>query len=245
MRGIWPRLTLVLVAVVTLLVVSNQAFAADSSSHSYQITNTSLGAGGSSGGDNCSNQYCARVTIGDPTDSNNIYTTTSTFETLTEGEPSLDVIVDPGISNMGTLSATVTGTKTTTLRVRTYLSSGYIVQIVGDAPHVGGHTLSSMSLADISKPGTEQFGINLTANSTPSVGSDPIQVPSSQFAFGIANAGYDTANVFKYVSGDTIAHSSSQSGRTDYTISMIVNISNNTPAGHYSSDLSVIVIPVY
>jgi len=245
MREIWPRLTLVLVAVLALFVASAQVSAADSSSSNYQITNTSLGSGGSGGGDNCSNQYCARVTIGDPTDSNTIYTSSSTFETLTEGEPSLDVIVDPGISNMGTLSTTVTGTKTTTLRVRTYLSSGYIVQIVGDAPHIANHTLDAMSVADISKPGTEQFGINLVANSTPNFGVDPIQVPSGQFAFGIANTDYDTANIFKYVSGDTIAHSSSETGRTDYTISMIVNVSNNTPAGHYSSDLSLIVIPVY
>jgi hypothetical protein len=69
------------------------------------------------------------------------------------------------------------------------------------------------------------------------------QVPSDSLSFGEVAPDYQTANLFKYVNGDMIASSAVETGRTDYTVSMIVNISNKTPAGHYSGDYSAIVIP--
>ena len=167
------------------------------------------------------------------------------FGSITPDEPSLDVIIEPGQSFLGDLSTEQTATKTTIVKVRSYLSNGYFVQVSGDPPKYGGHTLSTPASPALSQPGTEQFGINVVANTSPSVGANPVQVPSSDFSFGQAFSGYNTANRFQYRSGDTIASSSVASGQTDYTISMIVNISNLTPSGHYSGDFAAVVVPMY
>lgn len=169
----------------------------------------------------------------------------ATFGPVTGTDPLLEVIINPGVSNLGDFSSTATATKTTVVKIRSYLSSGYILQIVGDPPKISGHTLTALSLPTASTPGVEQFGINAVANTSPNIGAAPVQVPSSQFSYGVVNSGYNTANLFKYVSGDTVAHSSVASGETDYTISVIVNISNTTPAGHYTADYAAVVVPVY
>jgi hypothetical protein len=164
---------------------------------------------------------------------------------VTESDPLLEVIVDPGVSNLGTLTAEQTAYKTSIVRVRSYLSNGYILQVFGNPPKYGGHTLSTPSTPSSSVPGTEQFGINAALNTTPSVGADAVQVPSNETSFGVVNDDYKIPNKFKYVNGGEVARSLTESGQTDYTISMIVNISNATPAGHYSGDFSVVVTPFY
>jgi hypothetical protein len=64
-------------------------------------------------------------------------------------------------------------------------------------------------------------------------------------SFGEAAAGYNTANQFQYASEAIVARSYQSSGRTDYTVSMIINISNQTPAGRYAGDFSVVVTSVF
>jgi len=128
------------------------------------------------------------------------------------------------------LTTEKTATKTMIVRVRNYLSDGYTLQIVGSPPKVGGHTLATPTTPTGVHPGTEQFAINAVANTSPNVGADPLQVPSNQTSFGVVTDNYRTPNVFKYASGDVIARSSSASGQTDYTVSMVVNISNATPS---------------
>ena len=77
--------------------------------------------------------------------------------------------------------------------------------------------------------------MNLVARASPiSFGVSPVQNPSGAFSFGVAAAGYNTANLYQYVAGSTIADSTSSSGETDYTISYIYNISNLTPGGTYT-----------
>jgi hypothetical protein len=218
--------------------------AAISSSSSYQVTETEFGAGSSA--QTCSGQYCSQTSIGDMSASSSTTAAYSAkFGTITSSEPLLEVIVEPGTSDLGVLTAEHTATKTMVVRIRNYLSGGYTLQIAGDAPKVGTHTLNVPTTPTASAPGTEQFAINAVANTTPSVGAGPVQVPSDQTSFGVVADDYHTPNLFKYASGGVVARSNSESGRTDYTISMIVNISNKTPAGHYSGDYAAIVIPVY
>lgn len=244
-RRLWGCAKPVMLAVLLAGVGAGSAFATTSSSANYQMTQAQFGAGSTV--ESCSNQYCARASIGDMVagDSSSANTTASFGSIPTDSEPLLEVIVDPGESNLGVLTTEKTATKTTTVRVRNYLSSGYIVQIMGDPPKYGDHTLHTPDTPTASDPGTEQFAINAAANTTPAVGANPLQVPSDQTSFGVVNDDYKTPNLFKYASGDVVAHSASESGRTDYTISMIVNVSNSTPAGHYTGDFSAVVIPVY
>lgn len=248
-RRLWRFVRPMLLTGVIASAGVSTAFAAASTSTSnssnYQVTETQFGAGSLQ--ESCSGQYCARTSIGDVAGGGGGTSsgTTATFGAITSDEPLLEVIVDPGESNLGTLDAEHTASKTMVVRIRNYLSNGYVLQITGNSPKYANHTLNTPTTPTAAIPGTEQFAINAVDNSTPNVGAGLVQVPSDQFSFGEVDEDYDTPNLFKYVSGDVVGRSTKSSGRTDYTISMIVNISNATPAGHYSGDFSAVVIPAY
>jgi len=236
---------MLLVSVVTSAIAgANIAMATTSRSPNYQTSETKFGSGASL--DSCSGQYCSDVTIGELGDGQSSSTNYSaSFGPIADGEPLLEVIVEPGESNLGVLTTESTATKTTIIKVRSYMSDGYIMQIVGDPPKYDDHSLKALSVPTAATPGVEQFGINLTANTEPAVGKEPVQVPSGLFGFGKVSEDYGIANMFKYVSGDVVARSEVESGQTEYTLSIIVNISNSTPAGHYAGDYSALVVPAF
>lgn len=244
-RRLWQYTKLLLLAVIVTSSGAQVAFADTPTSTNYQLTESQFGAGSTL--ESCSAEYCTKASIGDMTQGGTATSgkSTAAFGSVTDGEPLLEVIVESGKSNLGVLSTKTTATKTTTIRIRNYLSDGYTLQLIGQPPKFDGHTLDTPKTPTASEPGTEQFAVNAAANTTPEVGSDPRQVPSGQTSFGLVNENYRTPNLFSYQSEDVVAHSLSESGRTDYTISMIINISNQTPAGHYDSDFSAVVIPVY
>lgn len=242
-RRLWRYGQSALVAALAAAVTTTAAFATTPTSSHYQLTDSQFGAGTLNG---CSSQYCATVSIGDTAvgDSKS-GTSTAKFGSHTSGEPDLEVIVDPGQSDLGTLDTEHTGSKTMIVKVRTYLSNGYMMEITGTPPKYANHTLATPSTPTAATPGKEQFAINATTNSTLRIGADPVQVPDSTTSFGVVNDNYNIPNQFMYHSGDVVAHSDQDSGETDYTITMIVNISNQTPAGHYSGDFSAVVIPSF
>ncbi|HEY8886802.1 MAG TPA: hypothetical protein VIM31_04895 [Candidatus Microsaccharimonas sp.] len=243
-RRFWSYVLPVLLAVLVPLLGAGTAMAVTSSSSNYKVTETQFTSGTSV--QSCSGSYCAKVSIGDAAVGNAASTDNSAkFGSITNSDPLLEVIVEAGQSNLGTLTAETTATKTTVIKIRNYLSDGYVLQVVGDPPKFAGHTLSTSETPVQSVPGTEQFGINAVANTNPTVGANLVQVPDAQTSFGIVYNSYNSPNLFMFKSGDNIAHSTKSSGETDYTISMIVNISSGTPAGHYSGDFSAIVIPFY
>lgn len=243
-RGLGKYIKLALLAVVIIGGHVSTTFAETAKSNNYQTTDTEFGS--MSNTQNCSTQYCAQASIGDMMAGNSSNTVSSAkFGSVTSADPLLEVIVDPGQSDLGTLTTERTATKTMTVKIRSYLSDGYMLQIVGDSPKYGSHKLATPTTPTAPMPGTEQFAINAAANTTPNIGAGPVQVPSDQFSFGVVNDDYKLPNLFKYINGDVVAHSTAESGETDYTISMIINVSNATPAGHFSGDFSAVVIPVY
>lgn len=243
-RGRYIRHLALVVAVLIGGMGTTLVATAVSTSPNYQVTEMEFGASNSD--KTCSGEYCAYATLGDITSGpSKAGPSGAKFSPITDEQPRLEVIVDPGVSDLGVLSSTRTATKTTTVRVLSYLSDGYMMQIIGDSPKYGSHTLATPGVPTASEMGKEQFGLNVVNNTTPNVGADPVQTPSNQTSFGRAAEGYDTADLFKYVSGDVVATSDTESGQTDYTVSMIVNVSNATPAGRYSGDFSVVVIPMY
>jgi len=164
----------------------------------------------------------------------------------TTAEPTLTFSVNTSSVSRGSLSTSITRTGTATFNVLNYTSYGYVVQIIGNTPSNGAHNLTNLSSPTASSTNTEQFGINLVANTAPATfGANPTQVPDSSFSFGSAASGYDTANTYKYVSGNTIASATKSSGQTTYTISYIANISNNTPGGSYSSNQVIVCTGTY
>lgn len=165
----------------------------------------------------------------------------------TEREPVLEMSVSGTSINLGMLDSTAVRSGSTTFSIRTFPAQGYNVLIDGTSlkNKTGGHVLTPMASAAPSTPGTEQFGINLRANTTPVVGANPAQFPDNTFAFGAAAAGYATVNSFKYVPGEVVAQSTKGTGKTNFTISAIANISTNTPGGDYRSKLILIAVPTF
>lgn len=223
---------------------ATSAAAMSSSSSSYEATEMQFGSGSSL--ESCSGEYCARVSIGDMSAEEGLLVgRTASFDPTPGDEPMLEVIIEPGVSNLGDLTAEKTAVKTMIVKVRNHLSSGYILQVAGDPPVYEGHALKTPATPSASTPGKEQFAINAVANSSPQVGADPRQASSDQSVVDKIEENYRLPNLFMYKSGDVVARSSGDSGQVDYTISMIVNISSATPAGLYASDYSAIVVPVY
>lgn len=161
----------------------------------------------------------------------------------TTADPTLSFAVLTYNPAFGAFSPTVTSTTTSTFSVIDYTSYGYAVQIIGTPPTNGAHTITAMSATGASSIGTEQFGINLVANTSPATfGANP---NNGSFGFGTAAANYNTTNNYRYVSGETIASAPKSSGETIYTISYIVNVSSITPGGQYSSNQSIVCTGTY
>jgi hypothetical protein len=219
-----------------LLAVPLGVHAAQSSSTNYQVNEVFFGAGGALS--NCSANYCSKqslgeTSVGNPSSTN--YQAHAGFNT--DRTPFLQFIVNGVNTDIGVLSTGSTTTTTATFSVKNYLSSGYQVITVSNPPKYNAYTMHNLTSPSASVAGSEQFGINLRHNTSPtSFGTDPVQVPSGAFSFGAAATGYNTPNQYKYVPGDTIALSNSSSGETDYTISYIYNISVITPGGTYKFD---------
>jgi len=215
-----------------------------SSSSNYMITEPQFGAGAAT--NDCSDNYCANMSVGDTAaglmESSSFLAQAGGFTT---DEPLLEVAASGGFANLGTLDPSRTTTLTMNVSVRNYLTGGYIVQLSGSPPSHESHQLTPLYEPMPSQPGVEQFGINLVANKTPEVGANPVQVPSGDISFGQVAENYAIPDKFMYKSGDIIAFSNTDSGRTDYTISMILNISNITPKGWYTSIFTAVVAPAY
>lgn len=233
------KIQIIVSGVLTLLLLvtnSSAVFAAQSHSANYAVNEVFFGAGGDL--NDCSTNYCAKTTVGESTIGD---TKSATYQAQggfnTFRTPSLTFIVNGGSTNLGYLSTGSATMTTATFSVKSYLSSGYIVQVYGGQPTdtlPGHHPLANLSSPTTSSAGTEQFGMNLTANTSPStIGAAPIQVPGTTFSFGQVSSNYGQTNKYTFNNGDTIAYSNSSSGETDYTISYLFNISPVTPDGQY------------
>ncbi len=164
---------------------------------------------------------------------------------LTTGDPALSFAILTSTVGFGNFSPGAATVATSTFQVSNYTSFGYVVQILGNPPKdsVTNHTITAMSSTTASQAGTEQFGINLVANTSPvSVGANP---DHGQFGFGSASSNYGTTNNYRFVSGETIASAPKTSGVTVYTISYLINVNSLTPSGQYNSDLTLVCTGTY
>lgn len=254
----WRKIVLIVVVGVLPLASVSLVRATTYTSTHYQVNQILFGSGGCLSTVCSSTNYKAQVAVGEVGVGNtkgNAYQAYSGFNT--NDEPYLQFIITSSSTNLGNLTTSSVATATGTFSVRDYLSQGYIVETASPPPSSYTHTMTALSSATASAPGTEQFGMNLVLNTSPAIGAIPVQNPSSIFSFGTVTAGapgpngasvtsgYSTANLFQYHSGDIIAASNQSSGETDYTISYITNISVATPAGAYTFNQVLIALPTY
>jgi hypothetical protein len=250
------RLRLLSLVPFLAMVFSGVALAQYSSSN-YKSNEVFFGSGGDTG--QSSGSYKAQASIGAlgaGRVSGTNYQAFSGF--LTPNEPLLEMQIDSSSVNLGNLDTTTTKTGTAAFHVRAYIDSGYTVQTMSQPPTYTSatqtHTLAAMTTLGSSIVGTEQFGMNLVANTSPATfGSNPAPQPSSTFAFGQAANGYSTGNQYKYNVGDIIActgtggtcGNASGWGQTNYTISYIANVKLTTPAGNYIMIHDLVVVATF
>lgn len=138
--------------------------------------------------------------------------------------------------NMGDLNTSSTLTAQSQMAVGTNASGGFAITANGTAMSSGTNTIQGTSRPSESRPGTNQFGINLAENSTPDIGSEP----EGEWANAVVSADYSIPNRYKFVSGDVIAYSPNVSLMKKYTVSYILNSSPQLRAGVYSTTVTYI-----
>ena len=232
---------------VALVLFASPAFASQAlQSPSYRFDESSIGTGGLMEGS--SSNFKVQSSTGDiaiGTSASSNFRVDS--GTQTSPDPTLTFSMDTPLANFGNFSAATASTSTTTFSVINYSSYGYVVQLVGPPPKYGSNEIAPMTATAASQPGIEQFGVNLVANTSPtSFGANPDNgTAPNNFGFGTVAANYGTPNQFRYVSGETIASAPKSSGKTLYTMSYLINVSNLTPAGNYKSDQTLVVTGTY
>lgn len=138
---------------------------------------------------------------------------------------------------LGTLSSSTATSGTSKLVAGTNATSGYAIQYTGTTLTSNGNTIAATGTTGAtSATGSSQFGINLVANTTPSVGS------AASGGSGSASANYATANTFSFVPSTLtqVASASAATSDTLYTVAYLANISAAQPAGAYSTTLTYI-----
>jgi hypothetical protein len=242
-----------LLILLTIIGGGGHVLALKSTSSHYSVNEVQFGSGSLNNAS--SSHYSAQENLGS-TAVGNLKSTSYYAEAgfLTPNAPFLAMIVTPSTLNLGTMTATSTVTGTAAFSIRAYVDSGYVVESMNTTPvNESGKYLANLSSASASSAGTEQFGMNLKQNLTTctnpapaNFGQNPVPIPNSNYATGVAAAGYNTCGLFKYNQGDVIAQSNLNGwGETDYTISYIANISPITSAGVYKMTQDLVVIATY
>lgn len=118
--------------------------------------------------------------------------------------------------------------------------TGFSVSIHGNTLMSGNKIIPAKAVQGFSLPGFSQFGINLRDNFTPDVGQDPAGSGSSA-----AEPEYSLANNFKFVSGDRISNTSVPTEFNVFTVSYVVNVSQEQPPGIYNATFTYIAMAAF
>ena len=141
------------------------------------------------------------------------------------------------LAGFGELSTSRAATVTTQFSGATNDLFGYSTYISGGTMTAGNEIIPPLSSNSGSLPSVSQFGINLVANSNPSAGAN---VSGS----GVATpaSGYGSQNSFRYNSGDLIARSTAPTEYNRFTVTYLVNVSEDQRPGIYASSYTFTAI---
>ncbi len=139
--------------------------------------------------------------------------------------------------NLGEFSEFSTTTATSQFLVATNAESGYATRIIGTTLTSGNNIIPSPNTPTLSQVGASQFGINLRNNSNPNIGADPSGPGAANPA-----ATYNIPNRFMFANNSVIAGSAIPSDFRKFTISYIINVSDNQAPGVYSTTMSFITL---
>lgn len=171
-----------------------------------------------------------------PIDAGTVAASTSGQITVTASvDETLSFTLASATVALGVLSTSATGTGTSTMTAATNAATGYSITVAGTTLTSGGNTIPALAAPTESATNTKQFGINLMSNTTPAIGT-----VKSGAGSGTPSTGYDTANQFKFVTGDTLATATLPTNSNTYTVSYIANIDGATAAGAYATVLTYV-----
>lgn len=142
--------------------------------------------------------------------------------------------------DLGSLTPSTTGTGVSQFGVSTNASSGYAVTIAGTTLTSGANTIDALAAQTASTQGSEQFGLNLRANTTPSFGTDPDGAGTAA-----PTANYNTVDSFRFVTGDTIASSAAADDFRRFHAAYLANVAGSTPAGTYTTTMTFVATATF
>jgi len=139
-------------------------------------------------------------------------------------------------TDMGELAPDSTLVAQSQMAVGTNATAGFAITANGGEPSAGTNIIDAATEPTESIQGINQFGINLVANDTPTVGGDP----EGSWTNAVPTNDYGQPNQYKYVSGDVVAFSPNVSLMKKFTVSYILNSDENLRAGVYSTTITYI-----
>lgn len=162
----------------------------------------------------------------------------------TSGIPDCSTATSGAVSFNQLFSPTATSIATSQMAASTNANHGFNITVNGTTLQSGSNSITAIASATTSATGTSQFGMNLEANTTPTVGSAITPASDGANYRGQALTGYNTVNNYEFNSGNSVANSAyTAAGPTDaqiYTVSYIVNVPGNQAAGTYTTTLTYI-----
>jgi hypothetical protein len=162
---------------------------------------------------------------------------TSSFDcTTSAGDNTVD---------FGFFDPSSTRTGTSEMIASTNAENGYSITVNGATLTSGSNTIPALASPTASSIGSSQFGLNLVANATPAVGVNRLQenagaIGEATADYGGADPGYAGTNLYKFVTGDSVASSVEETNKTNFTTSYIVNVEGRQAAGTYTATMTYI-----
>lgn len=140
--------------------------------------------------------------------------------------------------DFGELSLSHTSSGQQQLLAATNAKSGYSISLLGNTMTSGNNTIQPLASNGSSQPGASQFGLNLVANSNPSIGANP----SGPGQHTSVSASYNQSNSFRFRSGEVVASSSAATSFRKYTASYIVNVPSSQAPGVYATTMTYVAL---
>ena len=113
--------------------------------------------------------------------------------------------------------------------------TGFNVSVHGNTMTSGSNLIPALATNGASSSGTSQYGLNLRQNSSPTIGQNPSGTGTSTVA-----TGYDIANSFRFVSGETISSSPLPTEFNRFTVTYLVNVSQAQQPGIYAATMTYV-----
>lgn len=158
-------------------------------------------------------------------------------------------------ANFGYFGPTFTAATSSVMAASTNAASGYVITVNGATLTSGSNTIAAFTSPTAPTHGVAGFGLNVVANSgIASFYNGTDMVPQTGFGSavtgpgvnGAAATGYNTADQFKFVTGNTVASSGGALSDTNtFTVSYVADVPGNQPAGTYTATMTYICTATY